>query len=177
MNLRITSAVTILLLPTLLLSCSKTLAKELLTFDQLPALVVTHVKEVRQSCKKMNDSDIANVEMQGIHTFYLTGERRMAILIDNRNLCSGSYKGANCHTYGCDVLVFVNVSRDQWTKIFDEPVVGQMFLSTSVKSEFLLAAMSITGKYSKLCGSSVKSSYCDYLLFWKQGRWVWQKLR
>ena len=167
---------------TVLLACcflpqAQAVAQELLTFSQLPAIVQKHVKDVRQSCKEMGDDKSTDDEMQGIRTFYLTGERKAAVLVANRNVCSGVYRGANCDTYGCDLLVFASDSNGQWTKIFDEPVTGQYFLSISAKSEFILAALSVTGKYSKLCGGTGKSSYCDFLLFWKQGRWVWQKLR
>lgn len=177
MPLRLTSFIVILLLASCFFIKAPAVAQELLAFNQLPAVVLKHVKEVRQSCKKLNDSESIYDEMQGIRTFYLTGERTIAVLVDNRNVCSGIYKGANCHTYGCNMLVFANTPNDQWSKILDEPVTGQLFLSISVKSEFILAALSVTGKYSKLCGGTGQSPYCDYLLFWKQGRWTWQRLR
>ena len=167
----------ILMLAVCLIANTQAVAEELLTFDQLPAAVQKLVKGVRQSCKGMNDKESVYDEMQGIRTFYLTGERTVAVLVDSRNVCSGVYKGANCHTWGCDLLIFANTSDGRWTKIFDEPVTGQLFLSISVKSEFILAALSITGKHPKFCGGTGQSAYCDYLLFWKQGRWVWQELR
>jgi hypothetical protein len=172
-----TSLISIFMLTVCFLTKTQAVAEELLTFHQLPEAVQKLVKGVRQSCKEMNDKEIVYDEMKGIRTFYLTGEKKVAVLVDSRSVCSDVYKGANCHTWGCDMIVFANTSNGRWTKILDEPVTGQLFLSISVKSEFILAAFSITGKHPKLCGGTGQSSYCDYLLFWKQGRWVWQKLR
>jgi hypothetical protein len=161
------------------LATAKALAQEpLLTFDKLPAVIQKHVQEVRQSCKEMNSAEEVPDAMQGISTFYLTGERRLAVLVHDRSLCSQAYKGANCHTYGCDLSVYASAANGEWAKILDEPISGPLFLSVSVKSEFILAAVSVTGKYDKLCGGrSAQSPYCDFLLYWKRGQWAWQKLR
>jgi hypothetical protein len=98
---------------------------------------------------------------------------------DDRHVCNTQTKGGNCHTWGCDVRIYrVKYSRrtgPEWVKIFDEPI-ANLFLSTSTKNEFILAALSSVGKHD-LCGRNYEIGHCDYLLSWKNEKWVWQRLR
>jgi hypothetical protein len=64
--------------------------------------------------------------MQGISSFVLGKDRDVAVLIDHRNVCSAYVKAGNCHTAGCDVLIFKASPAGFWQKIFDEPVLGRV---------------------------------------------------
>jgi hypothetical protein len=145
-------------------------------FYELPLFIQREVRGIRASCAEMmKESGVQESEpwpMAGINAFYL--DRTPAILIDDRHVCNNVYKGANCHTWGCDVRIYRQTTKD-WEKILDEPV-GQLFLSTSNNSVFILAALSFTGKYEEKCGRP-RVEHCDYLLSRKNGKWNWQKLQ
>ena len=151
------------------------------SFNELPAFVKKEVNDTRQACKEADDKKEGFWdEMQGIHTFYLSGDKSISILVDDRHICNGFYKPGNCHTWGCDVKIYRHMkylrrSGPEWAKIFDEPI-SNLFLSVSTKNEFILAALSIVGKHD-LCGQNYEIGWCDYLLTWKNDKWVWQRLR
>jgi hypothetical protein len=79
-------------------------------------------------------------------------------------------------TAGCKLRVLKQVGARHWKLILDEMVSSHWFLSASQKGHVRLMSVSISRKLSDRC-SDPDGSMCDYLLTWKRGRWVWNRIR
>ena len=147
-----------------------------LKYGDYPKEVRDTLEEVRKNCLEQG-KEVALEQDAGVTIVDLNRDGSQDILLDAWRACEVKFKANGvCTTYGCNVKVFKHTAPNKWIKVLDEPV-GDLFLSVSSKRYFILAAVSITGKHSKLCGGSPTSDYCDYLLYWKSGRWVWNKIR
>jgi hypothetical protein len=150
------------------------------SFAALPSFVQREANEIRDACMKVEETSKSFWdEMQGIHSFYLPGDKSISILVDDRHVCNTQTKGGNCHTWGCDVRIYrakySHRTGTEWVKVFDEVTVD-LFLSISTRNEFILAGLSIVGKHDR-CGRNYDIGHCEFLLFWKNEKWVWQRLR
>jgi len=109
----------------------------------------------------MHPGDAPEFALQGVQSFLLPDEDRIAILVDDRNLCSGSYKGANCHAYGCDVRIYAKDSSGLRSRtIVDKPIAGQIFTSISVKHAFTLAAFYVSGELAEQQEAPIAIIFC-----------------
>jgi hypothetical protein len=70
----------------------------------------------------------------------------------------------------------VQVGPHKWKSVFDETIDPVWFLSASQEGYFRLMALSVSRKITDRCPDR-SGSACDYLLYWKHGRWVWDRIR
>ncbi len=99
------------------------------------------------------------------------------ILLDSWRACSGQMKSFGaCNTAGCELRVFKQVGAHRWEKVLDEVADPDWFLSASEKGYFRLLALSVSRKLQDRCPDPDGGS-CDFILYWKHGKFVWSRLR
>lgn len=142
-------------------------------FNELPISIQREVTGTRVACREqaVGGGGEPSWPMAGITAFYL--DNTPAILVDDRNVCDGYYKGGNCHTWGCDVRVYRHSAKG-WDKILDEPVSVFILNVDNENNTFNHAIFGFPGKYTDKCGPQWKN--CEYIVSWKNGKWHWQKL-
>ena len=98
----------------------------------LPVEVQRHVEEVRVSCREyLSNIDHGRAEIpsgdDGLERFMLSGA--LAVMVSDLKLCGECYKGANCHTGGYEMAIYVRSGRT-WKKAHEDGVrSGDIFLS------------------------------------------------
>ena len=145
----------------------------------LPPAIANEVTDIRKSCGEVDPEGNKETfdDMQGVYRVRLGNDRNWSYIIDNRFVCNTPIKGANCHTYGCDVRIYRQNARGGLDKVFDHPISGTMFVSISTNNTLNMAAFHVTPKYSALCHGKPNMPECDYLLRWSNGRFMYQRIK
>ncbi len=153
------------------------LAESWLTLDpsQYPDEVGQLLDQSRSDCKEAG-AEVVDYPQAGVTIVDLNRDGSKDIILEAWRTCAVPLKGAGCNTAGCDLRVFKQVGGRQWKLILDETVSSDWFLSASQKGHVRLMAVSISRKLSDRCPDP-DGSVCDYLLSWKRGRWVWDRIR
>jgi hypothetical protein len=149
------------------------------SFDELPKIVRDNVDETRAACREQYVGEEnepwkePSHPTKGITAFYLGGSP--AVLVDNHQVCGSdvAIKGANCHTWGCDLVIYRKVNGG-WKKVLDEPVHDHV-LNVNHDQQFVHVVMVFTHKYTEKCGNKW-DGVCTYLMKWKDGKFSWQNL-
>jgi len=101
--------------------------------QSLPAKVQKEIEDVRTYCRKhlvnANESQTRVFSGdEGLEVFTVSGVQ--AVMIDERELCDGCFKGANCSNRGSyDVTIYLR-SGKAWRKALSTEATGSVFLST-----------------------------------------------
>jgi hypothetical protein len=104
----------------LLLCCVGAFAQaQRLGFPDLPKEIRDHVLDVRRACKEVLERDDF-YDMQGISVLDLKGDGARDIIIDNEGLCGTHIAGTNCSNRGCDMIIYKEIHKNRWRKIFEE---------------------------------------------------------
>jgi hypothetical protein len=99
------------------------------------------------------------------------------ILVEGWRACSIQIKNFGaCNTAGCDLQIFKQIGPHNWKSVFDETIDPVWFLSASQEGYFRLMALSVSRKITDRYPDP-SGSMCDFLLYWKHGRWVWDRIR
>ena len=154
------------------------LAESWLTLDptQYPDEVRQSLDQSRSGCKEAG-AEVVEYAQAGVTIVDLNRDGSKDIILEPWRACSVQVKGfGGCNTAGCELKVFKQVGGRQWKLILDETVGSDWFLSSSQRGHVRLLAVSISRKLSDRCPDP-DGSVCDYLLSWKRGRWVWDRIR
>ena len=97
----------------------------------LPAEVQKDIGDIRARCRvHLVNADETRVSSgdEGLEVFTVSGVQ--AVMIDERELCDGCFKGANCSNRGSyDVTIYLR-SGKAWRKALSTEATGSVFLST-----------------------------------------------
>ena len=88
--------------------------------------------------------------------------------------------GANCSNRGCDLQIWKQLGQGSWRKIFDEHL-HRNFISISEQGRLRLMAVSVYAG-SPHCAPGLGRNYtsgqsCDALVRYRNGSWIWEKIR
>jgi hypothetical protein len=152
-------------------------AESFLSLDQseYPAAVKDALQQVRSACKEDGHQPLDYPQI-GVTIIDLNRDGSKDILLEAWQACDVPTKGAGCNTGGCDVQIFKQVGDRKWRMIFDETVDPKFFLSASKEGHFNLMAVSVSRKITSRCPDP-SGSECDYLLYWKKNKFIWQRIR
>lgn len=148
-----------------------------LRYEYLPAAVKTYVEGVRNSCRDYDPAGIPANTMAGIRPISLAG-RTPALLIENENLCSDHYSGANCSNRGCDVVVMTE-GDGGWKEIFHEHLYDDTLDIGPDERLKSITATVYAGDPHCGAGSNAKpmsSDSCGVIIRYDNKDWVWQKV-
>jgi hypothetical protein len=141
-----------------------------------PAEVRQVLDQVRSACEEQG-SEVAEDSQAGVTIIDLARDGSKDILLEAWRACSVQMKGFGaCNTAGCDLKIFKQVGRNKWKSVFDEIVSPDWFLSASEKGYFRLLALSVSRKISDRCPDP-DGTGCDYLIYWKRGHFIWDRIR
>ncbi len=149
-------------------------------FKDLPADVRNHANEIRGRCKELGWGGKLHSRMQGIAITDLDGDGSRGLIVENEKLCDGYFPGANCSNAGCDLLIWKQVDRRSWKKIFDHQL-SKIFISLGGENRrFQLMVVSIyagSPQCKPVPGKSYfKGETCDALVRYQKGKMVWEKI-
>jgi hypothetical protein len=154
------------------------LAESWLTLDpaDYPPEVRSVLDQVRGACKEEGGEPVGDPQA-GVTIIDLDRDGSKDILVDGWRACSVQFKGSGaCNTAGCDTKIFKQTRPHRWKLVFDETIDPNWFLSASQEGHFRLMALSVSRKITERCPDP-SGSACDYLLYWKHGRWIWDRIR
>lgn len=164
----------------ILASATLIYAQHSLEFRQLPKEIRDHAIEVRGRCKEAVP-EMTFVDMQGIVVLDLKGDGSRDIVIENKGLCGEQYAGYNCTNRGCDMLIYKEVVRGQWRKIFEEHLHDRHLVIDWETTRLQLMVVSIYAGDPR-CQPNPKREYtsgkaCNLIVTYRNNRWNWQKVR
>jgi hypothetical protein len=143
--------------------------------SQYPSEIKTIQNEVRSACREAG-LQASEDPQAGVTIIDLDRDGSTDVLFEAWRSCEVEMKGAGCNTAGCDLRIFRQVEPHRWESVFDETVAPSWFLSASEEGYLRLLAVSISRKISDRCPDP-SGSVCDFLLYWKEGRFVWERIR
>ena len=118
--------------------------------------------------------------MQGITAVELAGDSSRDLMVDAEHLCNSWMKGANCTNRGCDLKIWKQVGQQSWRKVFDEHL-HRKFISLSENGRFRSMSISVYAgdpHCQPVPGKNYTSGQsCDVTVDYRNGRWVWKKIR
>jgi hypothetical protein len=152
-------------------------AESFLSLDpaEFPTAVKNALQQVRDACREAEHQSFDDPQV-GITILDLNGDGSKDILLQASSACEFPTKGAGCNTAGCDLQIFKQVGNRQWKMIFDETLGEQPFLSASETGHFNLMAVSVSRKIGARC-SDPSGTGCDFLIYWKKNKFVWERIR
>ena len=132
--------------------------------------------DVRNGCREAGQLPSEDPQA-GVTIIDLDRDGSKDILLDAWHACDVPVKGGGaCNTAGCIIQIFKQVGPHRWKKVFDETLLTDWFISVSEEGHFRLMALSVSRKISDRCPDP-SGGTCDYLLYWKHKRWVWDRIR
>lgn len=151
-----------------------------MSFQQLPAEARAYIETVRQSCKELNDEFQLFDQMQGISVIDLAGDGSRDLMIDAEQLCNDRMSGANCTNRGCDLQIWKQIGQGSWRKVLDEHLYRK-FISVSDNGRFRSMSISVYAGDPR-CRPARGRQYssgqsCDLTVQYRNGRWIWNKVR
>ena len=154
-------------------------AQPIVEFDQLPKEVRNRAIEVRKSCKEL-DPEMKFTDMQGIDVLSLKGDGSRDIIVDNEGLCGAHIAGANCSNRGCDMVIYKEISKGQWRKIFDEHLYAKYLVIDWEKMRLQMLIASIWAGDPR-CRPNPKMEYtsgkqCNLIVTYTNNKWNWQPI-
>ena len=160
-----------------LVLASQVRAESFLSMDPsaFPAAVKDLLQDVRHRCREAGHRPL-DVPGLGITILDLNGDGSRDILLQAWQVCDFPTKEAGCNTGGCEMQIFKQVGKRRWTKIFDETLDPQIFLSASKEGHLNLMAVSVSHKIKARCPDP-SGNECDYLVYWKKNGFVWERIR
>lgn len=138
---------------------------------QLPTELAAIIQEITHSCKE-SGLQVPAGGAPGVRKIDLNGDGSQDFLFDSHDVCSGSH---GCSPRGCYLVVFKQLGPGAYRKVLDELYDVDRFISISKNKRLNLIAYLSPGEFGR-CKKSRNES-CDYLLFWRNGGWIWQLLQ
>ena len=169
-----------LLIAILALWVSDLAAQDLVNFRELPKEVRDLVVEVRNSCRDLNPTMTFN-DMQGVQILDLNGDGSRDLVIDNEAVCGEHMAGANCSNRGCDMIIYKEIGRSQWRRIFKEHLYAKFLAINWDTMRFQLMVASIFAG-DAWCEPAPRKEYtsgqtCNLLVTFHNNRWNWQRIK
>jgi len=148
-------------------------------FQELPTDIRSHVNEVRRACKELDPDFKPYDDLQGVTIIDLTGDGSRDLMVDNEELCNSHIAGANCNNRGCDLIIWKEVDRGSWKKIFKEHLHRKFISVHTETSRFQLMAVSIYAgdPRCKPRKEYTSGQSCDLLVSYRNGQWQWELIR
>jgi len=144
--------------------------------SEYPAQVRQLLDQVRSGCKEEGNQPTEYPEA-GVTIVDLDQDGSKDIILEAWRACEVQMKNFGaCNTAGCELKIFKQVGAHRWELVLDETVSPDYFLSATEKGRVRLIALSVSRKISQRCPDPDGGS-CDYLLSWKRGRWIWDRIR
>ena len=144
--------------------------------SEYPPEVKSVLDLVRSECKEEGGEPVEDPQA-GVTIIDLDRDGSKDILVDGWHACSVQIKNTGaCNTGGCVTKIFKQTGPHAWKLVFDETIDPNWFLRAAENGHFRLMAVSVSRKIRERCPDPDGSS-CDYLLYWKQGHWVWDRIR
>lgn len=144
------------------------------TAPHLPTELATTIREIADSCKERGLQVSASAAGEpGVTRIDLNGDGSQDFLFDSQLVCGSS--GLGCSNRGCYLVVYKQFGPGAYRKVLDELYDLERFISVSKARRLNLIAYSSPGEFGR-CKKSRNES-CDYLLFWRNGGWVWQTVQ
>lgn len=144
--------------------------------SEYPPEVKKVLDGVRSECKEAGN-EVVDDPQAGVTIIDLDRDGSKDILVEGWRACRVEIKNSGaCNTSGCDLQIFKQISHHKWKSVFDETIDPVWFLSASQEGYFRLMALSVSRKITDRCPDP-SGSACDYLVYWKHGRWVWDRIR
>lgn len=140
---------------------------------QLPTELNATIREITESCKA-SGLQVPEGGAPGVRRIDLNGDGSQDFLFDSRDVCRGEL-GHGCSPRGCYLVVYKQLGPTAYRKVLDELYDIERFISISKNRRLNLIAYLSPGEFGR-CKRSRDES-CDYLLFWRNGGWVWQLLQ
>jgi hypothetical protein len=153
------------------------LAESWQTLDaaDFPPDVKKGLDEVRSACKE-EGHEVIDDPQAGVTIVDLDRDGSKDIILAAWHACTVEMKGGGCNTAGCILQIFKQVGPHSWKSVFDETIDPVWYLSASQEGYFRLMALSVSRKITDRCPDP-SGSECDYLVYWKRGRLVWDRIR
>jgi hypothetical protein len=143
--------------------------------SEYPAAVNDALQQVRSACKESGHQPLDYPGI-GVTIIDLNRDGSKDIVLRASQACDFPTKGAGCNTAGCVVQIFKQVGNRKWRMIFDETLGTELFLSASNEGYFHLMAISVSRKITSRCPNPSDLA-CDYLLYWKKNKFIWERIR
>jgi hypothetical protein len=140
---------------------------------QLPTELAAIIKEITDACKA-SGLQVPEGGAPGVRRIDLNGDGSQDFLFDSRAVCEGAL-GHGCSPRGCYLVVYKQFGPKAYRKVLDELYDIERFISISKNRRLNLIAYLSPGEFGR-CKRSRNES-CDYLLFWRNGGWIWQLLQ
>lgn len=138
-----------------------------------PPEVKAILQQVRSECRQEGQKAVDDPQA-GVTIVDLDRNGSKDIVLEAWRACSVDIKNFGaCNTAGCELKIFKDGGGGHWKKVLDE-MVGNWFLSTSKEGYVRLMAVTVSHKLRK-CPNEVPG--CDFLIYWEDGDWRWQRLR
>jgi hypothetical protein len=140
---------------------------------QLPTELAALIGGISDSCKA-SGLQVPAGGAPGVTRIDLNGDGSRDFLFDSRGVCGGEL-GHGCSPRGCYLVVYKQFGPRAYRKVLDELYDIERFISISKNRRLNLIAYLSPGEFGR-CKKSRNES-CDYLLFWRNGGWIWQLLQ
>jgi hypothetical protein len=132
--------------------------------------------KVRSECKEEGNTP-TEYPAAGVTVVDLDQDGSKDIILDAWRACEAQIKNFGaCNTAGCELKIFKQIGPGRYKSVLDEVVDPEYFLSASETGRVRLIALSVSRKITDRCPDPDGGS-CDFLLRWKHGRWVWDRIR
>ncbi len=147
----------------------------------LPPEVRKHISSIRDSCNELNPDFPLVDAMQGVAFISLSGDGSADILVDNRRLCAGEMRGANCSNRGCDLKIWKQTGTSSWELVFHEHL-QETFISLDREAgRFQKMVVSIYAGDPR-CQPAKQKHYtsgqsCDLTVTFRDGTFRWDVIR
>lgn len=155
-------------------------AQPSLEFKEVPREIRDHASAVRRSCREM-DPETTFEDLQGITIVDLKGDGSRDIVVDNKLLCRGHLKGANCSNRGCDLLIYKEGPSGQWRVIFKEHL-HERHLAIDWETMRLQLMVASIHAGDPRCRPNPKKKYssgksCNLIVRYRDNKWNWELIR
>jgi hypothetical protein len=152
-------------------------ADALMRFRRLPQEIRIHALETRSSCFE-SDPERKFQYMQGIISLKLDRAGSNGIVVDDQELCGAHIAGMNCSNRGCDLKIWKEMSKNRWSKVFDEHAHSKYLVIDWEEMRLQMMVVSIYAGDPR-CRPVPNRNYtsgmsCNLLVTYRDGRWNWQ---
>ena len=143
-------------------------------WDELPADLQLHIRQVRSDCADLNPDVVPNNPLQGITAMDLDGDGRRDFFVENQHICNDHMAGANCSNRGCDISIWQQSETGGFERVLNEHA-HRSFLSLNRSThQFQMLSISIYAGDPR-CGAARKSDAmssesCDLIFRYRRGR-------
>lgn len=151
-----------------------------LSFKDLPNEMRDVIKKTQKRCAEWSGEAHDESDLSRVSIIDLDGTGSKDIILSHRNICRYLVRGGNCDTWGCDLSIWKQVEDRKWSKVLDEHVTGEPWVSMTPEGTLEALGISMVGGNKQCVAEETEENskpICSALLFRRSRQWAWLPLR